>query len=217
VELTRRDAAAALAALGAGGAVALAAREYERGEGRRDGGSGDADGDLPDDATVRETMVAVAEVVYPSEVEGVATFVEAFVDGRLDRGGGGSGDGPGSGSGDGSGGGSGDGSGDGAVDGGHGEGVRRAVADLNELARAWYDAPVRELPVDDRESLLDEVGADTAEEDPTGTAAERIRYYVVNELLLGLYTSPTGGELVGIENPQGHPGGLGSYQRGPNG
>jgi hypothetical protein len=202
VELTRRDAVAALAALGSGGAVGLAAREYERGASRRDGasdgdGSDVADGDLPDDRTVRETMVAVAEVVYPSEVEGVATFVETFVDGRLDRGG--------------------DGGETGSADGGHGEGVRRAVADLNELGRAWYDAPVEELPVADRDSLLDEVGADTAEEHPTGTTAERIRYYVVNELLLGLYTSPTGGELVGIENPQGHPGGLASYQRGPNG
>jgi hypothetical protein len=43
-----------------------------------------------------------------------------------------------------------------------------------------------------------------------------VRYYVVNELLLALYASPTGGELVGIENPQGHPGGTASYQQGPS-
>jgi hypothetical protein len=42
-----------------------------------------------------------------------------------------------------------------------------------------------------------------------------VRYYVVNELLYALYTSPTGGELVGIENPQGHPGGHESYQHEP--
>jgi len=54
-----------------------------------------------------------------------------------------------------------------------------------------------------------------ADENPDGTAAERVRFFVVNELLLALYASPTGGELVGIENPQGYAGGAESYQRGP--
>jgi len=44
----------------------------------------------------------------------------------------------------------------------------------------------------------------------------RVRYYLVNDLLFALYSSPTGGKLVGIENPQGHPGGTGSYQQPPN-
>jgi len=73
---------------------------------------------------------------------------------------------------------------------------------------------VGDLSVADRDSLLREVGADTAPPDPDGTNAERVRFYVVNELLYALYTSPTGGELVGIENPQGHPGGTDTYQRG---
>ncbi|MEA5408870.1 hypothetical protein VB773_15715 [Haloarculaceae archaeon H-GB2-1] len=55
----------------------------------------------------------------------------------------------------------------------------------------------------------------TAEPNPDGTTAERVRYYLVNEPLYALYASPTGGTLVGIENPQGHPGGTESYQRGP--
>lgn len=195
MQLTRRDAAAALAALGSGGAVALGAREWQRSADEADGSGaadGDADGDgngerdLADDAQVRDAMVAVAEVVYPSEVEGIATFVEGFLAGRLERE-------------------------------GHGDGIRRAVADLDDLSRSWYDAPVAELDPEDRDSLLREVGADVAQEVPDGTAAERIRYYVVNDLLLGLYTSPTGGELAGIENPIGHPGGLASYQRGPSG
>lgn len=97
----------------------------------------------------------------------------------------------------------------------HADGMRSAVADLEELARAWYDAPVTELSINARDGLLREIGADSADEDPSGTTAERVRYYVVNELLLALYASPTGGELVGIENPQGYPGGTDSYRRGP--
>jgi hypothetical protein len=60
------------------------------------------------------------------------------------------------------------------------------------------------------------LGVRTAEPDPDGTDVERVRYYVVNELLFALYSSPTGGELVGLENPQGHPGGIDSYRRGPD-
>ena len=97
----------------------------------------------------------------------------------------------------------------------HADGIRSAVSELDEHARSWYGDRVTELSVEKRDRLLREIGADTAEEDPEGTTAERVRYYVVDELLLALYTSPTGGELVGIENPQGHPGGAESYTRGP--
>lgn len=183
MELTRRDAAAALAAIGATGGVALGVRRAT------DDGAGDADASwngegLPDDEAVREAMTAVARVVYPEAVSGIDAFVDRFLDGRLD----------------------------GSA---HAEGVRAAVAEVESAARSWYDAPVAELSAAERDDLLRELGADTAEEDPDGTAAERVRYYVVNELLLALYSSPTGGELVGIENPQGHPGGAESYQRGP--
>jgi hypothetical protein len=51
---------------------------------------------------------------------------------------------------------------------------------------------------------------------PNGNIPERIRYYVVNQLLYGLYTAPTGGRLLGIENPVGHPGGFESYQKEPS-
>ncbi|ADJ15307.1 gluconate 2-dehydrogenase subunit 3 family protein [Halalkalicoccus jeotgali] len=167
MELTRRDAIAALGALGAAGALTVGTRE--RGN---------------DDERVRETFVAASEVVFPTEVEGIEGFVETFLDGRLDR--------P-----------------------AHATGLRRTVAELDDRAADWYGDRFAALAPDDRDRLLREVGADTAEEDPEGTTAERVRYYVVNELLLGLYSSPTGGELVGIENPQGHPGGIESYRRGP--
>jgi hypothetical protein len=182
MELTRRDAVAALAAIGAGGAAAVGTRRLT---GREDRAPGEATPSAPEaDDRVRGTLVAAAEVVYPSELEGIEPFVEGFLEGRL------------------------------AAD-DHAEGLRAAAAELDDSATAWYDGRFAELSVERREELLREVGADTAEEDPEGTTAERIRYYVVNELLLALYTSPTGGELVGIENPQGHPGGTDTYQRGP--
>ncbi len=175
MELSRRDAVAALAAIGVGGgAAALAARESRPGD--------DADhGPVPDVAT----LVAAAEVVYPSEVTGLEAFVETYAERRA------------------------------AADGAHARGIREAARTVDDRARSWYDAPFADLPADDRDALLREVGADTADPAPDGTTAERVRYYLVNDLLLALYASPTGGELVGLENPQGHPGGTESYRRGP--
>ena len=190
MELTRRDAAAALAAVGATGGVALGVRRAtDDGAAGDDAGDGDADASWngdgpPDDEAVREAMTAVAGVVYPEAVSGVDAFVGSFLGGRLD----------------------------GSA---HAEGVRTAVAEVESAARSWYDAPVADLSPAERDELLRELGADTAEANPDGTTAERVRYYVVNELLLALYSSPTGGELVGIENPQGYAGGAESYQRGP--
>jgi hypothetical protein len=184
MELTRRDAVAALAALGVAGGVGVGIDRL----GRRGGNGNDPDPppeDTPVDETrLREVFVAAAAVVYPSEVSGTEPFVETFLAGRLDHS-------------------------------DHAAGLREAVGTLDERARSWHGEHFAALSPADRDSLLREVGADTAEEDPTGTAAERIRYHVVNELLLALYASPTGGQLVGIENPQGHPGGIESYQRGP--
>jgi hypothetical protein len=183
MELTRRDAAAALAALAAAGGVGVGIDRL----GQRRQGGGDSDGDAGesfDEARLRETFVAAAGVVYPSEVSGIEEFVGAFLDGRLQRE-------------------------------AHAEGLYTAAEELDERARSWYDDRFAALSAADRDSVLREAGADTAEEHPEGTTPERIRYYVVNELLLALYTSPTGGKLVGIENPQGYPGGTESYQRGP--
>ena len=182
MELTRRDAVAALAAIGTGGAAAAGVGRY------RDGRTGTDDDPDPEPSVdrerIRETLVAAADVVYPSEITETAAFVEAFLEGRLEQ-----------------------------PD--HAEATDEAVAELNGVAETWYDDAFAELAVETRERVLEQVGADTADEDPDGTTAERVRYYVVNELLLALYASPAGGELVGIENPQGHAGGLETYQRGP--
>ena len=173
MELSRRDAIAALGAIGAGASgAAYAARESN------DSPPSESGPDI-------ETLVAAAEVVYPSELSGVEPFVETFA-GRRATG-----------------------------DDDHARGVRAAIETMDDRARTWYDAAFAGLPAEDRDSLLREMGVDTAAEDPDGSTAERVRYYVVNDLLMALYASPTGGELVGIENPRGHPGGTDSYRRGP--
>jgi hypothetical protein len=143
------------------------------------------DGDDDSDHDPTATMRAVAAVVYPAELGGVDEFVDAYVIGRA------------------------------ADRPGYWNGIREATGTLESLSRRWYDAPVADLSPGERDALLRETGADTAPPDPDGTNAERIRFFVVNELLYALYSSPAGGELVGIENPQGHPGGTHSYRRGP--
>ncbi|MFC7138274.1 gluconate 2-dehydrogenase subunit 3 family protein [Halosimplex aquaticum] len=202
MELSRRDALAALAAVGVagGGALALSATDDDSGDtatsGDERGSGGSTDdtgqgGDSPTDGPITaedlDALTAVAETVYPSEVEGVESFVTAFVRGRSNA----------------------------QPD--HAAGVAEAVGYLMEWTDAWYDEAFASLDPTDREEALDRMGVREADPDPAGTDAERVRYYVVNELLFALYSSPTGGELVGIENPQGHPGGTESYRRGPNG
>ncbi|USZ68294.1 gluconate 2-dehydrogenase subunit 3 family protein [Halorussus salilacus] len=132
-----------------------------------------------------DTLLAAAETVYPTEVSGVEEFVRTYALGRVE-------DRP-----------------------AYRDGMAGALATLDEYAREWHDADFRQLDAATREKTLDQMGVDTADPDPEGADRHRVRYYVVNELLYALYTSPTGGELVGIENPQGHPGGAESYRRGP--
>lgn len=129
------------------------------------------------------TLSAAAEVLYPAALEGHRAFVGTYVAGRMV-------DRP-----------------------AYRAGVATAAGELDDVARDWYGAPYADLPAGTRESLLDELAADTADPVPDGTLAERLRYYVVEELLYALYTSPTGGRLVGTENPVGYPGGTRSYRR----
>jgi hypothetical protein len=171
MELTRRDVLAALAATGAAGAGAVLVAE--------------PDDDSPLDDHDVETMVAVAGVVYPAEVDGVESFVGEYSVNRVrDR--------P-----------------------EYARGVSDAVDELDEYARNWYDDEFAALDAADRDDALSGFSVDEAAPVPDGTARERVRYYLVNELLFALFTTPTGGELAGIENPQGYPGGTASYQRGP--
>ena len=175
-ELTRRDALAALGAVGVGGAAigTLALPGEQRGENER----------LLDEEAVA-TVQAVADIVYPSEVSGVEAFVERYVLARArDR-----------------------------TE--HARGIADAVVELDAYARDWYDRGFLDMDREGREEALEDMGVPVADSDPEGSAVERVRFYLVNEQLYALYTTPTGAELVGLENPQGHPGGTDSYRRGP--
>jgi hypothetical protein len=184
MELTRRDALAALAASGVavGTGAVLTGEPFADGDNSDDASAADA---TPEDRMA--TLLAVAEVVYPSGLSGVEEFVRTYALGRLE-------DRP-----------------------DYRRGMVAALSTLDDYARSWDDGDFRDLDAETRASVLDEMGVDTANPDPDGSDPARVRFYVVNDLLFALYASPTGGELVGIENPQGHPGGTDSYQRGPQG
>ncbi|MDL0121741.1 gluconate 2-dehydrogenase subunit 3 family protein [Halobacterium salinarum] len=171
MELTRRDVLAALAAGGvaAGAGVTL---------------SNDSGGPLIDDH-VGDTLVAVAAVVYPSQLDGVESFVREYSGARVRE------------------------------HRSYASGVADAVDALDAYCQSWADADFAALDPERADDLLSGFGVDTADPDPDGSDRERVRYYLVNELLYALFTTPTGGDLVGIENPPGHPGGTASYQRGP--
>jgi hypothetical protein len=132
------------------------------------------------------TTVAVARAIYPSELENVAAFVRTYALSRNEQ------------------------------DTAYREGMAAAVAALDEYTQEWRDSDFVALDPDGGETVLHEMGVDVEDPDPEGVPPERVRFYLVNELLYALYTTDTGGRLVGIENPQGFPGGTDSYQRGPN-
>ncbi|MCX2817994.1 MAG: hypothetical protein ACI9QA_000299 [Methanobacteriota archaeon] len=143
---------------------------------------------LEDDDTaeaVVERLSHVAEAVYPSEVDVTHDFLETYVVGRVEE------------------------------RDGYLEGVTDALDSLDSYTRNLRHEGFGDAPPDARDSLLRYMGVDEAEPAPDGTEAERVRYYVVNELQYALYTTPVGGKLVGIENPVGYPGGLNSYRREP--
>jgi len=180
MELTRRDALAALSSAGivGGGAVAVVRREGSSFEGESE--------TLPSSAAVMETLVATADLVYPSAVSNVPEFVEAYAGTRMDE------------------------------RPAYRSGVRETVADLDSYATVHFDTErFATLDAETQSALFDQMGVRTTDPAPDGTITQRVRYYLVNELLYALYASPTGGELVGIEKPQGHPGGATSYRQGP--
>lgn len=174
MRLTRRDAVVSLAVGAGAGAVGLADLVK--------GSHGDASHPDGFDETHLRTLVAVAEVVYPSEVSGIETFVREYASG-LPR--------------------------------GRKPAIATAVEGLETYTRREWGAAFARLSVADRDSVLRSLGLDRTGSSPEGHLPDRVRYYVVNQLLYGLYTSPTGSKLVGIENPVGYPGGHQSYQKPP--
>lgn len=132
------------------------------------------------------TIVATAGVVDPSAVQVDAEFVRTYLLGRSH------------------------------AQAGYARAVADAVAELDRTARAEFGGSFASLPVDHRRAVLAYLGVDRAISDPNGTVPQRIRYYVVHELLYALYTSPVGGRLLNMENPPGFPGGRDAYQRSPD-
>lgn len=186
MELTRRDAVAALGAIGVGGgalALSQSGDTDDETDSRPPTDADEADGLSEHDLA---TAVAVAQAIYPSVVGNVEGFTTEFLRGRV------------------------------ADDPERATDIGDAVAYLDEYVDTWYDVDAfTSLSVADRTDAFDRMNADTADPDPDGGGVQRVRYYLINDLLFALYASPTGGELVGIENPQGHPGGTNSYHRGP--
>lgn len=177
MKLTRRDALAALSAAASGGLAGCSAPTDEYGEPATDTPNLDESG--------METLVALAEVLYPSAAENVEGFIEEYAAERVRR------------------------------EPDHDRGVVDAIEQLDEYAETIYGKRYAALSVDARASALDEMPVDTAEPVPDGTDTQRVRYFLVNDLLYAFYATPTGASLAGLENPPGHPGGTRSYQRGP--
>jgi hypothetical protein len=190
-ELTRRDVLSALGAAGvaAGGGAVAASSALDADTDERTGtpAPGAAEG-TTESLSEHElsTVVAVASITYPSAVENVEAFVTQYVRGRV------------------------------ADDPDRAAAISDTVTYVDNYVDTWYDEDTyTSLSADNQNEALHKMGADRVTADPTAGSVQQVRYYLVNDPLFALYASPTGGELVGLENPQGYPGGTRSYQRGP--
>ncbi|EMA24483.1 gluconate 2-dehydrogenase subunit 3 family protein [Haloarcula argentinensis] len=187
-ELTRRDALKALGAAGVTVAGGAAALAWDE-SGDDDTAESEADAASSESEFgehERETYRAVAAIVYPSEVAGREEFVDSYVAGRVE------------------------------ADSERAADMAAAVADLDAYTREWENSNFVAVDAATQEETLRGMGVKVADPNPHGDPRHRVRYYLVNDLLFALYSSPTGGELVGIENPQGYPGGTSSYQQPPS-
>lgn len=134
----------------------------------------------------QETLIAIAKIVYPTSLSGINEFVKTYSIGKMSN----------------------------RPE--YRTSIINSINLIDRLSEEWYDKKYINLDKKNQESVLREIGSDTAEPKKSGSPAERIRYYIINELLYALYTTPKGGRLVGIENPQGYPGGLETYQKNYN-
>ncbi len=138
-----------------------------------------------DEAEVVARLRAAEEALYPSAVEVTTEFVQAYVRGRR------------------------------ASREDFLVGQVEALKELDRQARHIAGRPFRSLSRERRRTVFRRLGVHRAPPVPDGTLEERVRYYVVNDLLFTLFSTPAGGRLVGCENPPGHPGGRTAYQRRP--
>lgn len=125
------------------------------------------------------TMRALAGVLYPSDIEVTDEFLGTYLYGRI------------------------------ADEDAYETALGAAVETLDGLAEAQHGAVFRTLDTAQRQSVVTGTDVRSGASEPDGTDIERLNYYLVDELLFACYASPTGGGLVGNENPRGWPGGFG--------
>lgn len=80
---------------------------------------------------------------------------------------------------------------------------REALTVLDDRARHDHGAAFADVSVGRRADVLASLGVDDARAAPEGAVAERIRYYVVRDLLFALYVSPAGESLIGTGSSPG--------------
>ena len=148
--------------------------------------AGARDGENSVDPPQVETLTAIAAAVYPSEVNVDQTYVEQHVLNRTEP------------------------------KPGHFDGLLSAIEAVDDYARARFGGRMPDISEGRRRQVLHSMGVTTVHPTPDGTTAERVRYYLINDLLYALFTSPASSALTGIDNPPGYPGGREAYQRGPN-
>lgn len=134
-----------------------------------------------------DVLTAIADAVYPSAVSVERSFVESRVLGRVEP------------------------------KPGHFENLLATVEAVDSHARARFGGGVTDISAGRRRKVLQSMGVTVVHPTADGTTAERVRFYLVNDLLYALFTSPVGGELMGVDNPPGHPGGKEAYRRRPDG
>jgi len=162
MELTRRDAVTALTAAGITATAGCSGLS---------GASGDAD--------PTAVLVDVAGVLYPSEIEPTAEFIETFMFGRI------------------------------ADEESYREELTAGIETLNRLATDQQGGDFSTLSADQQTAVIEDTELRSGTSEPDGTDVERVNYYLLDELLFAFYSSPTGGELIGNNNPRGYPGGFG--------
>lgn len=176
MKLTRRD---AIGALSAAGITALAGCESLGGDGTEAGtatGTG-----APDDgmASGSGAMMALAEVLYPSDAEVTEEYLGTYLYSRV------------------------------VDEDSYRDEVEAGVETLDSLAQDAHGSPFAELSTDQRVGLIEDTDLRSGDSVEDGTDIERVNYHLIDELLFAFYASPTGGELVGNPNPRGWPGGYG--------
>lgn len=174
-QLTRRDALTVLGTASVATTAGCSGLLSDSDTGETDAEPGEGGGDT----TPMETLLALGEVLYPSDTDVTQSFIETYLMGRV------------------------------ADKDGYRTELKQGVTHLNSVAQEAHAAPFAALERSERVSLIQESELRSGVSLADGTDIQRVNYYLIDELLFAFYASPTGGELVGNENPRGFAGGYG--------